>query len=72
MRDHIQFIVVSSVHPGQMMTEINFKFCKGLKGIEIILALCNVIMLDKLDKTVKIDIFIRVIRRDTHSVTSPS
>ena len=56
MRGCIWFIGVSSVHPGQMVTEINFKFCKGLKGIEIVLVPCNVIILDKLDKTVKIDI----------------
>ena len=29
----------------------------------------NIIILDKLDKTVKIDIFIKVISRDIHSVT---
>ena len=69
MRDHIQFIDISSVHPGQMVTEINFKFYKGLRGIKIILAPCNVIILDKLDKTMKIDIFIMVISRDIHSVT---
>ena len=55
-----------------MVTEINLKFYKGLKGIEIILAPCNVIILDKLDKTVKVDIFIKVISRDVHTVTSPS
>ena len=71
MRGHIQFIGVSSVHPGQMVTEINFKIYKGLKGIEIILAPCNVIILDKLDKTLKIDIFIKVISRDIQSITSP-
>ena len=69
MRGHVWFIGVSSVHPAQMVTEINFKFCKGLKGIEIILAPCDIIILDKLDKTVKIDIFIKVISRDIHSVT---
>ena len=69
MRGHVQFIEVSSVHIGQMVTEINFKFCKGLKGIEIILAPCNIIILDKLDKTVKIDLFIKVINRDIHSIT---
>ena len=37
MRGHIWFIGVSSVHPGQMITEINFKFYKGLKEIKIIL-----------------------------------
>ena len=68
MRGHVQFIGVSSVHPRQMVTEINFKFCKGLKGIEIVLAPCNIIMLDKLDKTVKIHTFIKVISRDIHSV----
>ena len=52
-----------------MVTEINFKFYKGLKGIEIVLAPCDVIILDKLDKTVKINIFIKVISRDIHSVT---
>ena len=52
-----------------MVTEISLKFCKGLKGIEIVLARCNIIILDKLDKTVKIDIFIKVISRDIHSVT---
>ena len=66
---HIQFTGLSSVHPGQMATEMNFKFHKGLKGIKIILAPCNVIILDKLDKTVKIDIFIKVISRDIHSIT---
>ena len=71
MRGHIQFIGVISVHPGQMVTEIHFKFYKGLKGIEIILTSCDVIILDKLDKTVKIDIFVKVISRDIHSVTSP-
>ena len=69
MRGHIQFIGVSTVHPGQMVTEINFKFYKGLKGIEIVLAPCDVTILDKLDKTVNIDIFIKVISRDIHSVT---
>ena len=59
MMGHIWFIGVSSVHPGQMVTEINFKFCKGLKGIKIILAPHNIIILDKLDKTVKIDILLR-------------
>ena len=72
MRGCVQFMGVSSVHPGQMVTEINFKFYKGLKGIEIILAPCNVIILNKWDKTVKIDIFIKVISRDIHSITSPS
>ena len=72
MRGHVQFVGVSSVHPGQMVTERNFKFCKGLKGIKIILAPCDVIILDKLDKTVKIDIFIKVISRDIHSVASPT
>ena len=71
MRGHVQFIGVSSVHPGQMVTEINFKFCKGLKGIKIILAPYDIIILDKLDKTVKIDIFIKVISRDIHSITIP-
>ena len=52
-----------------MVTEINFKFCKGLKGIKIILAPCDVITLDKLDKTVKINISIKVISRDIHSIT---
>ena len=69
MRDHIWFIGVSTVHPGQMVNEINFKFYKGFKGIEIILAPFDVIILDKLDKTVKIDIFIKVITRDIHSIT---
>ena len=72
MRGHIQFVGVSSVHPLQMVTDINFKFYKGLKGFEIILAPCDVIILDKLDKTVKIDIFIKVISRDIHSIASPS
>ena len=71
MRGCIQFIGVSLVHPVQMVIEMNFKFCKGLKGIKIVLAPCDVIILDKLDKTVKIDIFIKVISRDIHSVTSP-
>ena len=35
-----------------MVTEINFKFYKGLKGIEMVLAPRHIIMLDKLDKTV--------------------
>ena len=52
-----------------MVTEIDFKFYKGLKGIEIISAPCNVIILDKLDKTVKIDIFIKVVSRDIHFIT---
>ena len=69
MRGHVQFIGVSSVHPGQMVTEIYFKFYKGLKGIQIVLAPCNVIILDKLDKTVKNDIFIKDISRDIHSIT---
>ena len=69
MRGHVWFVGVSSVHPGQMVTEINFKFYKGLKGIEIILAPCNIILINKLDKTVKIDIFIKVIGRNIHSVT---
>ena len=69
MRGCIQFIGVSSVHPGQMVTKINFKFYKDLKGIEIILAPCNIIILDKLDKTVKINIFIKVISIDIHSIT---
>ena len=68
MRGHVQFVGISSVHPGQVVTEINFKFCKGLKGIEIILAPCDIIILDKLDKTVKIDIFIKVISRDILSI----
>ena len=51
-----------------MVTEINFKFYKGLKGIEIILAPCNIIILDKLDKTLQIDIFIKIISRDMHSL----
>ena len=72
MRGHVWFVGVSSVHPGQMVTEINFKFYKGLKGIKTILAPCNVIILDKVDKTMKIDIFIKVISRDIHSVTPPS
>ena len=71
MRGHIWFVGVSTVHPGQMVTEMNFKFYKGLKGIEIVLAPCSVIILDKLDKTVKINMFIKVISRDIHSVTSP-
>ena len=69
MRGHIWFVGVSTVHPGQMVTEMNFKFYKGLKGIEIVLAPCDVIMLDKLDKTVKINIFIKVISRGIHSIT---
>ena len=60
---------MSTVHPGQMVTKINFKFYRGLRGIEIILASCDVIILDKLDKTVKINIFIKVINRDIHSIT---
>ena len=68
MRVHIQFTGVSTVHPGQMATEINFKFYKGLKWIKIILAPCDIIILDKLDKTVKIDIFIKVISRDIHYI----
>ena len=69
MRGCIQFVGVSSVHPGQMVTEINFKYYKGIKGTKIILAPCDVIILDKLGKTVKTDIFIKVISRDIHSVT---
>ena len=34
-----------------------------------VLAPCGIIILDKLDKTVKIDIYIKVISRDIHSVT---
>ena len=52
-----------------MLTEINFKFYKGLKGIEIVLVPCNVIILDRLNKTVKIDIFIDVISRYIHTIT---
>ena len=52
-----------------MVNEINFKFYKGLKGIEIILVPCDVIILNKLDKTVKTDIFIDVISRNIHFVT---
>ena len=69
MRSHVQFIGLSSVHPDQMVNEINFKFYEDLKGIEIILVPCDVIILDKLNKTVKISIFIDVISRDIHSVT---
>ena len=69
MRGHVQFIGVSSVHPGQMVNEINFKFHKDLKGIKIILVPCDVIILDKLNKTVKTNIFIDVISRNIHSVT---
>ena len=69
MRGHIWFIGVSTVHPGQMVTEINFQFYKGLKGIENVLAPCNIIILDKLDKTMEINIFIKVINRDIHSIT---
>ena len=69
MRGHIWFVGVSMVHSGQIVTDTNFKFYKGLKGIKIILAPCNVIILDKLDKRVKIDIFIKVISRDIHSIT---
>ena len=69
MRGYIQFIGMISVHPGQMVNEINFKFYKDLKGIEIILVPCNIIKLNKLNKTVKIDIFIDVISRNIHSVT---
>ena len=53
-----------------MVNEINFKFYKDLKGIEIILVPCDIIILDKLNKTVKINIFIDVISRDIHSITS--
>ena len=48
------------VHWGELSTSWpdgnwnNSKFYKGLKGIEIVLAPCNIIILDKLDKTVKI------------------
>ena len=52
---------MSSVHPGQIVTEINLKFYKGLKVIEVVLASCDVIILDKLDKTVKINIFLRLL-----------
>ena len=51
-----------------MANEINFKFYKGLKGIKIVLVPCNIIILDKLNKTVKTDIFIDVISRDIHSI----
>ena len=34
----------------------------------IVLAACDIIILDKLDKIVKIDMFIKVISRDIHSV----
>ena len=72
MRGHIWFIGVGSVHPGEMTNEINFKFYKGLKGIEMVLVPCAIIILNKLDKTVKTDIFIDDISRNIHSVTSPS
>ena len=68
MRGHIWFFGVSTVHPGQMVTEITLKFYKGIKGIKIVLAPCDVIILDKLDKTVKTDIFIKVTSRDIHSI----
>ena len=71
MRGCIWFIGVTSVHPDQMVIEINFKFYKDLKGIEIILVLCNIIILNKLNKTVQTDIFIDVISRNIHSITSP-
>ena len=70
MRGCNWFTGVSSVHLGQMVTEINFKFYKGLKGIEIILALWSIIILDKLDKTVKINIFIKVNSKDIYSITT--
>ena len=70
MRGWVWFIGVSSVHPGQMVNEINFKFYEALKGIKIVLVPCDVIILDKLNKIVKIDIFINAISRDIHSVTS--
>ena len=69
MRGHIQFVGVGSVHPGQMTNEINFKFYKDLKGIKIILVPCDIIILDNINKTVKINIFIDVINRDIHSFT---
>ena len=37
MRGSIQFIGVSSGHPGQMLNKINSKLLKDLQGIEIIL-----------------------------------
>ena len=38
MRGHVQFAGVSSVHPGQMVNEINSKLVlKNLYGIKIIL-----------------------------------
>ena len=43
----------AQLHPGQMVNEINFKFYKDLKGIEIILVPCDVIILNKLNKIVK-------------------
>ena len=52
-----------------MVNEINFTFYKDLKGIEIILVPCDVIILNKLNKTVKTDIFIDVISRNIHSIT---
>ena len=69
MRGHIWFFGLNSVHPGQMVNEINFKFDKDLKGIKIILVPCNVVILDILNKTVKTDIFIDVISRNIHSIT---
>ena len=54
-----------------MVSEINFKFYKGLKGIKIILVPCDIIVVNKLGKTVKTDIFIDIISRNIHSITSP-
>ena len=70
MRGHIWFVGVSSLHPGQMVNEINFKFYKDLKGIKILVP-CDIIILETLNKTVKTAIFIDVISRNIHSVTSP-
>ena len=39
----------------------NFKFYKDLKGIEFVLVPCAIIILNKLNKTVKAYIFINVI-----------
>ena len=54
-----------------MVNEINFKFYKDLKGIKIVLVPCDVIILDKLNKLVKTNIFIDAISRNIDSITSP-
>ena len=68
MRGCVQFIGVSLVHPGQMVNEINIKFYKDLKGTKIVLVPYNIIILNKLNKTVKTYIFIDVISRNIHSI----